>query len=60
MIENQKKEIRKKIRELKKNRNELLPFIHFAWQIYQGDNHWVAPLKNDLMKSFLFIRIYVL
>lgn len=41
------------IRELKKNRNELLPFIHFAWQIYQGDNHWVAPLKNDLMKSFL-------
>jgi len=41
------------IRELKKNKAELLPFIHFAWQIYQGDPHWVAPLKNDLMKSFL-------
>ncbi len=41
------------IRELKKNKQELLQFIHFAWQIYQGDPHWVAPLKNDLMKSFL-------
>lgn len=41
------------IRELKKNKNELLPFIHFAWKIYQGDPHWVAPLKNDLLKSFL-------
>jgi GNAT superfamily N-acetyltransferase len=41
------------IRELKKNRKDLLPFIHFAWQIYQGNHHWVAPLKNDLMKSFL-------
>jgi GNAT superfamily N-acetyltransferase len=41
------------VRELKKNKEELLPFIHFAWQIYQGDPHWVAPLKNDLLKSFL-------
>jgi len=41
------------IRELKKNKEELLPFIHFAWKIYQDDPHWVAPLKNDLLKSFL-------
>jgi GNAT superfamily N-acetyltransferase len=41
------------ILELKKNKNELLPFIYFAWQIYQGNPHWVAPLKNDLLKSFL-------
>ncbi len=41
------------IRELKKNKNELLHFIHFAWQIYKGDPHWVSPLKNDLLKSFL-------
>ena len=41
------------IRELKKNKEELLPFIHFAWKIYQDDPYWVAPLKNDLLKSFL-------
>ena len=41
------------IRELKKNKNELLPFIHFAWKIYQDDFHWVPPLKNDLLRSFL-------
>lgn len=41
------------IRELKKNKEELLPFIHFAWKIDRGDPYWVPPLKNDLLKSFL-------
>lgn len=41
------------IRELKKNKEELFPFIHFAWKIYQDDPYWVAPLKNNLLKSFL-------
>jgi len=42
-----------KIRELKKNKTELLDFIHFAWKIYRDDPYWVAPLKRDLLKSFL-------
>ena len=41
------------VQELKKNKEELLPFIHFAWKIYQDDPYWVPPLKNDLLKSFL-------
>ena len=40
-------------RELKKNKQELLEFINFAWEIYKNDPHWVPPLKNDLLSSFL-------
>ena len=30
-----------------------MQFINFAWQIYKNDSNWVAPLKGDLLKSFL-------
>jgi len=42
-----------KIRELGRNKEELMQFINFAWEIYQGDVNWVAPLKSDLLKIFL-------
>ena len=42
-----------KIRELEKNKEELMQFINFAWEIYQGDVNWVAPLKSDLLKILL-------
>ncbi len=41
------------VRELEKNKKEIYKFINFAWKIYQNDPHWVAPLKNDLLKSLL-------
>ncbi len=41
------------VRELEKNKKDLVPFINFAWEIYKNDPHWVAPLKNDLLKLFL-------
>lgn len=30
-----------------------MQFINFAWEIYQDDSNWVAPLKSDLLKLFL-------
>ena len=42
-----------KIRELGRNKDELMQFINFAWEIYQDDANWVAPLKSDLLKVFL-------
>jgi len=42
-----------KIRELERNKEELMQFINFAWEIYQGDVNWAAPLKSDLLKIFL-------
>ena len=41
------------VRELDKNKKDLVAFINFAREIYQNDPHWVAPLKNDLLMSFL-------
>ncbi len=35
------------------NKEELMQFINFAWEIYQDDSNWVAPLKSDLLKVFL-------
>ena len=42
-----------KIRELGRNKDELMQFINFAWEIYKDDANWVAPLKSDLLKVFL-------
>jgi len=42
-----------KIHELGRNKDELMQFINFAWEIYQDDANWVAPLKSDLLKIFL-------
>ena len=42
-----------KIHELGRNKEELMQFINFAWEIYQGDVNWVAPLKSDLLKILL-------
>jgi len=42
-----------KIREVGRNKDELMQFINFAWEIYQDDANWVAPLKSDLLKVFL-------
>jgi len=46
-----------KIHELGRNKAELMQFINFAWEIYQGDVNWVAPLKSDLLKIFLGVDI---
>lgn len=34
------------------NRQELLTFIRFPWQIYQGDPHWVPPVIKDQLHKF--------
>jgi len=41
------------VRELKKDKTELLEFINFPWIIYEKNPHWVPPIKTDLLKSFL-------
>jgi len=41
------------VREVKKNKSELLQFINFACRVYEHDPHWVSPIKTDLLKSFL-------
>ncbi len=41
------------VREIKKNKSELLDFINFAWRVYDRDPLWVPPLKTDLLSSFL-------
>lgn len=45
------------IREVKKNKVELLNFINFAWNIYRHDPHWVPPIKRDLLNSLLGLGI---
>ena len=34
-----------------------MQFINFAWEIYQDDANWVAPLKSDLLKVLLGVDI---
>jgi GNAT superfamily N-acetyltransferase len=31
---------------------DLLTFIRFPWEIYQGDRYWVPPLIKDLLSKF--------
>jgi hypothetical protein len=35
-----------------KNRKDLMTFIRFPWQIYQGDRYWVPPLIKDYVTKF--------
>jgi len=42
-----------KIYELGRNKEELMQFTNFAWEIYRGDVNWVVPFKSDLLKIFL-------
>ncbi len=41
------------IKEIKKNKTDLMNFINLPWKIYNGDPNWVPPLKSDLLNSFL-------
>ncbi len=34
------------------NHQDLMAFIRFPWQIYQGDRNWVPPLIKDQLLSF--------
>jgi hypothetical protein len=40
-----------KVEEVK-NQKDLMTFIQFSWEIYQGDRQWVPPLKKDLLLKF--------
>ena len=40
------------IKEIKKNKTDLMNFINLPWKIYNGDPNWVPPLKSDLLNSF--------
>jgi len=35
-----------------KNRQELMTFIRFPWEIYRGDPYWVPPLIKDQLLKF--------
>ena len=35
-----------------KNQQDLMTFIRFPWEIYQGDRYWVPPLIKDLLLKF--------
>jgi GNAT superfamily N-acetyltransferase len=35
-----------------KNQKDLMAFIRFPWEIYQGDRLWVPPLFKDLLLKF--------
>jgi len=35
-----------------KNQQDLMTFIRFPWQIYQGDQYWVPPLIKDYLLKF--------
>jgi hypothetical protein len=35
-----------------KNQKDLVAFIRFPWQIYQGDRYWVPPLIKDQLLKF--------
>ena len=45
------------IRELGRNKKELMQFINFTWEIYKDDPNWVAPLKSDMLKVFLGLDV---
>jgi hypothetical protein len=34
------------------NQQELMTFIRFPWEIYQGDQYWVPPLIKDQLLKF--------
>jgi len=34
------------------NNQDLLTFVRFPWQIYQGDRNWVPPLIKDQLAKF--------
>jgi hypothetical protein len=35
-----------------KNQQDLMTFIRFPWEIYQGDRYWVPPLIKDQLLKF--------
>ncbi len=35
-----------------KNKQDLMAFIRFPWEIYKGDRYWVPPLIKDLLSKF--------
>jgi hypothetical protein len=35
-----------------KNQQDLMTFIRFRWEIYQGDRYWVPPLVKDQLLKF--------
>ncbi len=35
-----------------KNQQDLMTFIRFPWEIYQGDPYWVPPLIKDQLSKF--------
>jgi hypothetical protein len=35
-----------------KNQQDLMTFIRFPWEIYQGDRYWVPPLVKDQLLKF--------
>ena len=35
-----------------RNQKDLVAFIRFPWQIYQGDRYWVPPLIKDQLLKF--------
>jgi len=34
------------------NKQDLMAFIRFPWQIYQGDRYWIPPLIKDHLQKF--------
>ena len=34
------------------NKQDLMTFIRFPWQIYQGDRYWIPPLIKDQLQKF--------
>jgi hypothetical protein len=35
-----------------KNQKDLMTFVRFPWEIYQGNRRWVPPLLKDLLLKF--------
>jgi len=35
-----------------KNQKDLMTFVRFPWEIYQGDRYWVPPLIKDQLLKF--------
>jgi len=40
-----------KVEEVK-NQKDLMTFVRFPWEIYQGDRYWVPPLIKDQLLKF--------
>ena len=34
------------------NKQDIMTFIRFPWQIYQGDRYWIPPLIKDQLQKF--------